>query len=179
MARSRSLESLARTFVVTSVVAISIALCGCKSIDQFTTEPGEYYCGYIVQGPFVRSGFGPGVQLKMTFDADAISTSPGKLSTDDKLFVEAPLEAIPQIAHDPISTLQFGEGRQRNLIFSVEPTSPLGGPPAIVFLSLLEGGGAEVRLVRAASLRATAEVAEQTPLFGVFPLNRSREGCKF
>jgi hypothetical protein len=179
MARSRSLETVSRTFVAMSVVASAMAICGCKSIDQFTTEPGEFYCGNIVQGPFVRSGFGPGVQLKLTFDADAISTSPGKLSTDDKLFVDAPLEAIPQIAHDPISTLQFGEGRQRNLIFSVEPTSAHGGPPALVFMSLLEGGGAEVRLVRAASLRATAEVVEQAPLFGVFPLNRSREGCKF
>jgi hypothetical protein len=180
MARTFSLKTAARrTLVTTSCVAAVLGLVGCKSIDQFTTEPGEFYCGAIVQGPFVRSGFGPGVQLKMSFDADAISTSPGKLSTDDKLFVEAPIEAIPQIAHDPLSTLQFGEGRQRNLIFSVEPTSAHGGPPALVFLSLLEGGGAEVRLVRAASLRATAEVVEQNPLFGVFPLNRSREGCKF
>ncbi|MFO0660072.1 MAG: hypothetical protein U0165_09620 [Polyangiaceae bacterium] len=171
---------LARVLALSSVAfSIATSLCACKSIDQFTTEPGEFYCGNIVQGAFVRSGFGPAVQLKLTFDADAIATSPGVLSTDDKLFVEAPLEAIPQIAHDPISTLQFGEGRQRNLIFSVEPSATSGGPPAMVFLSLLDGGGAEVRIVRPASQRATADDVEHTPLFGVFPLNRQREGCKF
>lgn len=152
---------------------------GCNDVTRFSTEAGESYCGSVITGPFVRQGFGPGVRMRMSFDADRIDTQPGVLSTDDGMFTEAPLRVIPQLSNDPLSTLQFGEGRTRNLLVGVGPTD---GQTAFAVVSLMENGNVEVRIVRGAPPPAgvTAIPAhEPRTLFGVFPLTRQRSRCGF
>lgn len=154
----------------------------CKDVTRFSTAPGESYCGSVIEGPFVRAGFGPGVQMRMTFDADHLSDRPGTLSTDDGLLHEADMRPIPELFHDPLSTLQFGEGRDKNLVYVVDPTEPRGGPSVLAVVSLLHDGDAEVRLVRGAPpMPGTTAVssASGTTLFGVFPLHRENGTCRF
>lgn len=163
------------------LAAASLALLGtlaaCKDVTSYSTAPGESYCGSIIQGPFVRAGLGPAVQMRLTFHAETLDTDPGTLSTSDGLLREAPLRPIPQLFHDPLSTLQFGEGRRRNLIYAIAPTSP--GAPLFVVLSLLENGDTEVRLMRAAPAPDGQQTSTEGALFGVFPLQRRQDACGF
>lgn len=152
---------------------------GCDDPDRFSTEPGESFCGAIVQGTFVRSSFGPAVQMRLTFDAARIESGPGSLSTSDGLLVEAPLRPLAPFFHDALSSLQFGEGRERSLLYFVDPAA--GGPPLTAFVSLMEGGDVEVRLLRAAEPPPpdTPPEVAPAPLFGVFPLKRRTSTCGF
>src|SRR5262249_1756351 len=86
---------------------------GCKDISRYSTAEGEAYCGQIVQGEIVRRGFSPTLRLKMTFDANNIGGSPGLLTTDDKMLDHVPLRPLPELSHDPLFTLDFGEGREK------------------------------------------------------------------
>lgn len=154
---------------------------GCKDVSDFSTKPGENYCGSVVQGPFVRAGFSPATQMRLKLDADALTTAPGELWTSDGMFTAAPLRVIPQLFHDPLSTLQFGEGRQRNLLYAAEPSHP--GPGVVVVVSLMSSGDVEVRLLRSAPPSdpdaGAAGAAPESPLFGVFPLQRRQGSCGF
>jgi len=164
--------------VLAGALGLSI-LAGCNDVTRFSTEAGESYCGNIVPGPFVRQGFKPDVRMRMSFDADRIDTQPGVLSTSDGMFTEAPLRSIPQLGNDPLSTLQFGEGRSRNLFVGVSPSD---GQTAFAVVSLMENGNVEVRVVRGAPPPAgvTSIPAHEAPtLFGVFPLTRQRSRCDF
>jgi hypothetical protein len=158
-------------------VASVTGLGGCKDVDDFTTHQGEHYCGAIVAGPFVRDGFGPDVKLRLSFDAAAIASGPGTISSDDGLFVDAKLSPIPQVFHDPLSTLQFGEGQKRSLLYSVAPSGTAGGAPLSAILSLMENGNVEVRLFRAGDPQRPAEPARAASYFGVFPLSRQKGDC--
>lgn len=158
------------------------ALPACNDVTRFSTQVGEAYCGSIVAGPFVRAGFGPGVRMRMRFDADQLESRPGTISTDDGLLTDAPLRPIPELFHDPLSTLGFGEGRERNLVYVVTPTSPQAGPSLMAVVSLLHDGNAEVRLLRGAPpLPGTTAVsdADGKQLFGVFSLSREEGTCGF
>jgi hypothetical protein len=159
-----------------ALLALTSALGGCKDVDDFTTHEGEHYCGAVVAGPFVRDGFGPAVKLRLSFDAAAIAQGPGTISTDDGLFVDARLLPIPQVFHDPLSTLQFGEGQKRSLLYALAPSGPAGGAPLSVILSLMENGQIEVRLFRAGDPK-TNEPAQAASYFGVFPLARQKGDC--
>ncbi|HEU4409248.1 MAG TPA: hypothetical protein VFS43_28575 [Polyangiaceae bacterium] len=152
---------------------------GCDDPERFSTEPGEAYCGAVVQGAFVRSGFGPAVQMRLTFDTARIESGPGALSTSDGLLLEAPLRPLEPFFHDALSSLQFGEGRERSLLYFVDPAG--GGAPLTAFVSLMEGGDVEVRLVRAAAAPPPEPPPEgaPAPLFGVFPLKRRNDTCGF
>lgn len=170
-----------RTALAT-LIASACALAACADVTRFSTKPGEAYCGSVIAGPFVRAGFGPGVRMRMSFDADRMSTSPGALSTDDGLLTDAPLRPIPQLSHDPLSTLQFGERRDKNLLYIVTPTRPSSGPSLLAVVSLLHDGEAEVRLLRGAPpLVGTTAIsdAEGESVFGVFPLQRESGTCGF
>jgi hypothetical protein len=160
------------------LAALGCALPACKDTTRFTTAPGESYCGSIVQGPFVRAGFKPDVQLRMSFDADALASAPGALTTSDGLLTEAPLRAIPQLFHDPLSQLEFGEGRQRNLLYVVDPSDPARGSSVTTVVSLMDNGDVELRLVRGApSPEGATPSAENPQLFGVFHLHRAQGAC--
>jgi hypothetical protein len=182
------------------IVSVAGLAAACKDVSSFRTRPGDSYCGSVVQGPFVRAGLSPAVQMRLKLDTEALSTTPGSLSTSDHLFSDAPLRAIPQVFHDQLSTLQFGEGRQRNLLYVVDPSAPGGGASVFVVLSLMESGDVEVRLLRgagpatavsdaadagAAGAAGSAGAAGQglTPgdpaIFGIFPLERRQGECGF
>jgi hypothetical protein len=149
---------------------------GCKDVTRFSTAPGESYCGQIVGARFVRNGFVDTVKLRMTLDANHFADAPGTLSTDDQLLVNTPMRPIPELSHDPFSTLNFGEGRDKNLVFAVDPTDATKGPTILAVISLMHSGDAEVRLMRGAlSHDATPG---PPPLFGVFaPLTRRPDPC--
>jgi hypothetical protein len=158
------------------------SLLGCRDVTRFSTEPDEAYCGQIVKGSFVRTGFAPSVQLRMTFDADHLTDRPGFLSTDDHMLDGAPLRPIPQLANDPLWTLNFGEGREKNLMYVIDPNDPLQGPSITAVLSFLHGGDAEVRLFRGAPSVDGGEppTGDGKELFGVFaPLHREHNQCGF
>lgn len=164
---------------VVLVACASVLACGCEDISQYSTRADESYCGNIVTGPFVRQGFGPGVRMRMAFNAERITDQPGTIATDDGLLADVAMRAIPQLANDPLSTLQFGEGRTRNLLLAADPTA---GASVFVVVSLMAGGNAEVRVLRggpAAAAGPAAPVDGGPQLFGVFPLARQRGKCGF
>jgi hypothetical protein len=159
------------------LLVVFAAVCGCRDVSHFSTGPGEAYCGSVVQGEFVRQGFSKSARLRMTFNADLVGQYdlPGQIATDDGLFNDVWMRPIPQLAHDPLSTLNFGDAREDNLIFAVDPSDPARGPTILAVLSLLRNGDAEVRLIRGAPpLRlATTSAADGSPIFGVFsPLHK-------
>lgn len=159
------------------VAAASLPLAACRDVDDFSTKPGESYCGNVVEGPFVRDGFGPTVRMRLRFDAAALQTGPGGITTDDGIFTEARLAPIPQVFHDPLATLSFGEGRRRSLVYTVTPTREAGGAPLTAVVSLMASGDVEVRLLRAADPAATSLPSLAASYFGVFPLSRQQGDC--
>ena len=164
------------------LLAFPLAEGGCKDVTRFSTAPGESYCGPIVSAAFVLRGFNRTLRMRMTFDADHVADAPGTLSTDDQLLTNTPMRPLPEVMNDPFSTLNFGEGRDKNLIFAVDPTDPAKGPTIMAVISLMHGGDAEVRLIRGAPIAAGgASVAgDGEPLFGVFaPMTRQPGQCSF
>ncbi len=157
--------------------ALVLVLSACKDVDDYTTKPDESFCGDIVQGPFVRDGFAPDVHVRLTFDAAAISSGPGIVSTSDGFFTEAKLAPIPQVFHDPLATLSFGEGRKRSMLYSLTPTRAQGGAPLMAVVSLMEGGNVELRLFRAGDATQTQTPSLAASYFGVFPLHRQKGTC--
>lgn len=150
----------------------------CKDISRFSTGPGESFCGSIIPASFLRQGFGPGVRMRLTLDTDHLDDAPGVIVTDDGKLDSAPLRPIPQLAHDALSTLNFGEGRERNLLFGI---STIDGPQALAVVSLLENGDIEVRVLRGSAL-LPGELPPPTDgdqLYGVFPLQRQQGTCGF
>ncbi|RYE93397.1 MAG: hypothetical protein EOO75_04465 [Myxococcales bacterium] len=143
---------------------------GCKDVSDYSTAPDESYCGSVVQGPFVRSGLDPSVQMRLRLDADALATAPGVITTSDGLLADAALQVVPQVFNDPLSTMQFGEGRRRNLVYTALPQD--GTAAVLVVLSLMESGDVEARL-----LRGPAASSAPPAIFGVFPLQRRKGAC--
>lgn len=95
-------------------------------------------------------------------------------------FQNAPLISIDGLVHDPLSQYTFpGGGRLRNYIFGVRFLSEVNerstGRDAMVFVSLMESGQIEVRVMAPAVL-ARDGVEERWPaLFGIFSLQRMRQ----
>src|SRR5215467_8449507 len=99
----------------------------CRDLSSFTTS-GDSYEGPVVQGDFVRVGVTTGTRACLTLDMGHLQDGPGLLSTSDGRLKAEPLRPIPQIWHDPLSTLSFGEGREKNLVYVVTP-QPSFRPP--------------------------------------------------
>jgi hypothetical protein len=142
---------------------------GCESLDRFSTGTGSYE-GVVVDASFVRAGVGEGVRLCLTFDADRIQDRPGTISTSDGLFAKTPLQVIPQIWHDPLATLSFGEGRTKNMVYTAVDSQ---GRDTTLFVSLLDRGTVEVRLLRGSPASAGGG------LFALFPLEKSSSPCAY
>ncbi|MET0595235.1 MAG: hypothetical protein ABW133_21225 [Polyangiaceae bacterium] len=169
---------------------LAVAWCalvvGCKDVSRFSTEKGESYCGKIVTASFVRRGLGADRCMRMTLDAEQVTFLPGALWTDDGMLAGAPLRPIPELSHDPLLTLNFGEGRERNFLFAVDPVDSSYGPSIMAVVSLLHSGDAEVRLIRGAGGGVATEPLpdgggplEYPPIFGVFsPLVRQKGTCR-
>ena len=175
----RSLLSLA-TFV--TVAALCATAVGCKSVTRFSNKDGDHYEGDVVKGSFVRAGVAEDARMCVILDANHLQDSPGTLSSSDGRFKDTPLRPIPQIWHDPLSTMSFGNGRVQNLVYVATPAAPAGDTQDVmVFMSLMDEGGIEVRLVRGAPQvdGGGAPPAQSTPMFGVFTLDRRDGACTF
>jgi hypothetical protein len=175
----RALRSGARIALPIASVSLAVSLAGCRDLSRFSTGSGHYE-GTIIQGSFVRAGLPDDARLCLTLDADHLQDTPGEVTTSDGLLQATALRPIPQIWHDPLSTLSFGEGRARNLIYVVTPSSKPGAataePDAFVFLSLMQSGGVEARLIRGAPAAGSGGAPS---LFGVFTLTREDGPCSF
>jgi hypothetical protein len=168
---------------VISALAALVGLAGCKDIDRFTTDPDESYCGKIVSASIVRRGFSTSVCMRLTFDAQHVNDKPGSLWTDDGMFTATPLRSIPELSNDPLLTLNFGEGREKNLLYAIDPVDPERGPAVTAVVSLMHSGETEVRLFRGAAGGPDPAASpdggphlDGPPLFGVFAPLRRREG---
>jgi hypothetical protein len=111
----------------------------------------------------------------------------GQFTTDDAadglcrsggtvLFDNAPLRAIPELDHDPLSALEFGEGRDYNFFAWVDSTCQ---GTVLTLVSLMRNDGIEVRLLKPAAMPPAGAAAEQRPGFALFDLTRRDEGCGF
>src|SRR3974390_2630780 len=87
-----------------------LSLGGCADVTRFSNS-GDHYEGAIVAGDFVRAGFGAQVGVCVVLDANHLQDAPGTLTSSDGRFRNTPLRPIPQVWHDSLSTLSFGEGR--------------------------------------------------------------------
>lgn len=144
----------------------------CQELSSYKNN-GDHYEGLITQGTFVRTGFGEAVRMCLTLDTDKLQQEPGELRTSDGSFkTGAALRAVPQTFHDPVSTFNFGHGREKNYLYFTRISD---GSDALAVLSLMKGGDVEVRVMRGAPGDGTAA----TQLFGVFPLKREPGACSF
>jgi hypothetical protein len=119
----------------------------------------------------------------MTLDANHLQDAPGTLSSSDGRFSATPLRPIPQLWSDPLSTLNFGEGRTKNLLYMATPAADGGAEPDVTaVVSLMSGGGVELRLLRGAppvdaGRSDAAPLSIGGPVFGVFPLSLQDGTC--
>jgi hypothetical protein len=157
-------------------------LLACRDISGFSTGSGDRYEGAIVDAPFVRVGIDAGTTLCLALDTDHLQDAPGAVSTSDGRFSRVPLRPIPQIWHDPLSTLSFGEGRLKNLIYVASASTPFSdglGTDVWAVLSLMQSGGVEVRLMRGAPPVGDAAGAGEAAVFAVFDLSRQTGPCSY
>jgi len=165
-------------------LASSVAALGCRDASRFSSR-GDRFEGDIVKGSFVRSGFAESVKMCLTLDTDHLQDAPGTIATSDGRFHATPLRPIPQIWHDPLSTLSFGDGRVQNLVYAASPLPGEAGPEesqdVLIIVSLMQTDRVEVRLLRGApqSDAGLPPPGTAAALFGVFDLNRQPGPCAF
>ncbi|MCC6524329.1 MAG: hypothetical protein IT373_16845 [Polyangiaceae bacterium] len=154
---------------------------------RFDTPPGEAFCGQITLASAYRDGFSPRVQARLRLDAQKLESgeAPGTVTTFDggavgaaeRLLDEAALRPIEPLAHDALSELEFGDGRERNFIYAATPAAS-DAEALLAFLSLRTDGRVELRLLRAGR-EGTDVPAGRGPVFGLFLLDRVDGDCGF
>jgi hypothetical protein len=165
-------------------LASALATAGCRDTSRFSSK-GDRFEGEIVKGSFVRSGLGESVRMCLTLDTDRLQDAPGTLTTSDGRFQGAALRPIPQIWHDPLSMLSFGDGRVQNLLYAAAPLPGEAGvqeaQDVMVVVSLMQTNHVEVRLLRGAPQTDAGLPPPGTAsaLFGVFNLDRQPGPCAF
>jgi len=166
------------------IVLFVVLGAGCRDLSGFTTA-GDHFEGLVVAGDFVRAGVDAGTSLCLTIDANHLQDDPGAISMSDGRFETTALRPIPQIWHDPLSTLSFGEGRLKNLLYVATATASFSdgkSDDVLAVLSLMQSGHVEARLIRGApdvpsDGGSTATGTEN--LFAVFDLTREPGPCSF
>ncbi len=148
------------------------ALVACRDPSRFSSN-GDRFQGPIVKGSFVRSGLPEAIEMCLTLDTDHLQDTPGAISTSDGRFKATPLRPIPQVWHDPLSTLSFGDGRVQNLVYAAAPSD---AQDVVVIVSLMQSDAIEVRLLRGAP---GADAGASPALFGIFTLERRTGPCAF
>ena len=135
----------------------------------------------MVPGSFVRAGVTDDAIVCLTLDTEHLQDAPGLISSSDGRFNATPLRPIPQLWHDPLSTLSFGEERIKNLVYAAAPTEDGGpGQDLLVIISLMQSSTIEVRFLRGApGAPTTAAGPAASAVFGVFTLNRQAGSCSF
>lgn len=167
---------------VTLLVA-ALGLVGCRDLSGFSTH-GDSFSGGVTNTGVDLAGIDSSTTLCLTLDTDHLQDAPGSIWTSDDRFHAVPMRPIPQVWSDPISTLQFGEGRVKNLIYVARASRPFGdgnGDDVMVVLSLMQGGDIEARLLRGAPMPAAdgGAGASQTTVFAVFGTKRQSGPCSF
>lgn len=161
--------------VVIALVALAaLGSVACDSYDRFRTGPDRTFRGPVLgegEESFIRRGFAAGTTLELSFDPAAIGRPEvGTITTTAPdgatLFAATPLESIAPLSHDLLSELSFpGAGRIETMLLLARPAAgPLAGREVMVFLSLLDTGDVEVRLIAGTGDEANGDV------FGVFRL---------
>jgi hypothetical protein len=171
-------------------LAVVFSTLGCHNLDSFDTKPGDAYCGAIIGEPEFQDGFlplgtPPNLELALTLDTSKLTSEPGILRSNDAatglcapkaLFQDAPIRAIPEVDHDALSTLTFGEGHEHDFFVWVDSTCQ-GTMLAVV--SLLKNTQVEIRLFKPARLPPPNATPSEEPGFAVFHLEVQQGGCGF
>jgi hypothetical protein len=167
-----------------------LLLGGCSDWSRYSTKSGEAYCGAVTVASEFREGLSPRVQLRLTLDAEALELGEpaGQLTTREDLGDGSPprhlldhaeLRPIAPLAHDPLSRLDFGEGRERNAVYAVSPSDP-DASALLAIVSLKSDDQVEVRLLRpGGDAPPSATDPGRRSIFGVFPLARRAGTCGF
>ena len=181
-----------------------LLLGGCQELDRFDTSGDAAYRGSIVGAQFVRTpedegGFKRELLMCVELDTDALTTTPGTMTTDDAAdgpcaplatFDNAPIRAVREVFDDPLSTLRFSDAQEHNVLGWVESTCR---GPMLAVVSLMKSDDVEVRLLKPppASMPAPAAVdggvcepvVTEPPgsraAFALFKLGRQEAGCSF
>lgn len=169
-------------------------LMACTELGEFATDADSVYRGGVVgtDDPdctpgtacaFIRRGFAVDTELELDFDPAMLDT-PGTLTTINEpcgpTLDGATLQSIAPLEHDQLADFDFpGEARLRNYMYVVTPTAgPLAGRDAMAFVSLIRGGGIEVRFIAGSGARqcdpndCAAIAAGTCDFFGVFRTRR-------
>lgn len=179
---ARSSSSLSATALA---VCGTLSLLGCRDLDSFDSKPGQAYCGAIIGQPQFQSGFikqdqPPSLELGLILDIDRLTSIPGTLTSNDalngmcsapgapqRLFDSKPLRAIPEVDHDVLSALTFGEGHVHDFFAWVD-SSCQGTMLAVV--SLMKNNQVELRLFKPAPVPQPGATPFDLPGFAVFHL---------
>lgn len=171
-----------------ALIGVSV---GCNRLDRFdTSDDDAAYCGSIVSAQFVRTtasegGFQRELRARLTIDTDFLTSTPARLSTDDAAdgpcspratFENAVLRATPEVVHDPLSTLMFGESQEHNILGWAE--SVCRGPMFAV-VSLLKSNDVELRLLKPVDPADPVASAAPRSAFALFKLQRRQGDCGF
>ncbi len=157
--------------------ALGLFAISCHDLSRFSND-GDHYEGNIVGGNFVLAGFDAKTQLCLVLDANQLQEAPGTISSSDGRFASTTLRQIPQIWHDSLSTLSFGEGRLQNLVYVASPLAAVDdGGDVFAIVSLMQSGGVEIRILRGAPTNDGG--ASPGNLFGIFSLSRAGGACSF
>lgn len=170
----------------------------CDDLKSFRTSSDEVFVGSVVGNqapdagdavrPFILIGFEARTTMELTFDPEIVGSgeSPGRMTTyvcegalDGPCPVrlrtpgpidDAALVPIVGLQHDALSGYDFpGASRLRNYMFHVRMTRNGGRDAATVFISLMESGRVEARLIAPGSGGDGGD-----GMFGVFRLNRTQ-----
>jgi len=165
-------------------------LAGCRDLDRFDTDQDSAYCGSLVSAPFAHTGFvaedePPLLRMRLRLDVDELTTVPAIVATDDAerglcapepMFDDARMRAMKEAFHDPLSTLEFGQGREYNILAWVD-SSCQGTMVAVI--SLMKNDDVEVRLLKPAPSPPRDAPPEELPGFAQFRLSRRQGDCGF
>ena len=160
----------------------ALSVIGCRSLDGFDSKPGEAYCGALPSQPefqdgFVKTGSPPKLELALRLEISKLSSQPGTLRSSDSadglcapqaLFEDAPLRAIPEVDHDVLSALTFGEGHEHDFFAWVDSTCQ-GTMLSVV--SLMKNNQVEIRLFKPARNPSPGATAAELPGFATFQLH--------
>lgn len=156
-----------------------MGVAGCESYDRFDTAESGLFRGVVLgtaDDSFIRRGFVPETTLALSFDpASTQRVVAGAITATepdgDVVLDDVALEVIAPLAHDLLADYSFpGASRLQNFLFLARPTEgPLVGRELMVFLSLLETGEIEVRIIGGVGDESAGDV------FGVFRLRRDED----
>ena len=163
---------------------------GCDPLANFDLEPTEAFCGHIASASRYRQGFSPRVQMRLRIDTMKIGTDDtvGTMTTFDpdagrsaRMLNGSALRPITAMSHDPLSRLEFGDGRERNMIYAVTPDNH-DAESLLAVVSLRHDDRVEIRLLRPGKKLTSSgqpSGANHRPIFGLFTLTRQAGDCGF